>query len=337
MKIYVLYHANCRDGFGAKFAAWEKFRSSAEYIPVQYGKPMPEIRTTGKFSELHWGEQFFDPFSGETYHKINKSEAVGVSGGDAVEGHTDTFEEDEEVSLNVAVYICDFSYSKEELEALRDRVSTLVVLDHHKTAEEALRGFQGAEIVFDMNRSGAVIAWNYFHPGVKVPEILLHIQDRDLWKFNLHGTNEVHASLLMMGDDLTAMEALAEDDDMGRYFLKAAKEAGAQILKYEQKHVEGAVKNVKVLPYKGYKVGVYNTTTLVSELGHTVCHSEELGVDFSMSYFLDTDGTPILSFRSKGEFDVAKLAKELGGGGHKNAAGARVTLDFLGQLYQGKL
>ena len=34
--IVVLYHADCLDGFGAAYAAWEKFGDTAEYIPVQY-------------------------------------------------------------------------------------------------------------------------------------------------------------------------------------------------------------------------------------------------------------------------------------------------------------
>jgi len=31
-----------------------------------------------------------------------------------------------------------------------------------------------------------------------------------------------------------------------------------------------------------------------------------------------------ISFRARGGFDVAKIAQELGGGGHKEAAGARI-------------
>jgi nanoRNase/pAp phosphatase (c-di-AMP/oligoRNAs hydrolase) len=38
----ILYHGNCPDGFGGAYAAWKKFGDTAEYIPVRYGKPVPE-------------------------------------------------------------------------------------------------------------------------------------------------------------------------------------------------------------------------------------------------------------------------------------------------------
>jgi len=40
--VLVLYHANCRDGFGAALAAWYEFGAErADYVPVQYGAPVP--------------------------------------------------------------------------------------------------------------------------------------------------------------------------------------------------------------------------------------------------------------------------------------------------------
>ena len=38
----IIYHGKCPDGFGGAYAAWKKFGDSAEYIPVQYSKPIPE-------------------------------------------------------------------------------------------------------------------------------------------------------------------------------------------------------------------------------------------------------------------------------------------------------
>lgn len=44
MKTLVLYHANCTDGFGSAFAASLALGDSAEYIPVCYGDPLPDVR-----------------------------------------------------------------------------------------------------------------------------------------------------------------------------------------------------------------------------------------------------------------------------------------------------
>src|SRR5258708_1173967 len=39
--IVVLYHADCKDGFGAAWAAWKKFDGDAEYIPGYHGRALP--------------------------------------------------------------------------------------------------------------------------------------------------------------------------------------------------------------------------------------------------------------------------------------------------------
>lgn len=72
------------------------------------------------------------------------------------------------------VYIVDFSYSSGILLELANRVKKVVVLDHHKTAQEDLSNLThpNIEIVFDMDKSGALIAWEYFHPNVPVPTLI---------------------------------------------------------------------------------------------------------------------------------------------------------------------
>ncbi len=39
--IAVIYHKNCPDGFAGAWAAWRKFKDSAEYIPIQHYDPIP--------------------------------------------------------------------------------------------------------------------------------------------------------------------------------------------------------------------------------------------------------------------------------------------------------
>ncbi len=46
-KTVILYHAGCRDGFGAAWAAWKKFGAKATYIPVEYHN-LPPAGLKGK-------------------------------------------------------------------------------------------------------------------------------------------------------------------------------------------------------------------------------------------------------------------------------------------------
>ncbi len=40
-RVVILYHADCKDGFGAAWAAWKKFGDAAAYLPVYHGRPVP--------------------------------------------------------------------------------------------------------------------------------------------------------------------------------------------------------------------------------------------------------------------------------------------------------
>ena len=63
---------------------------------------------------------------------------------------------------NKDVYIIDYSYSLPSMMELLKNTKSLKLLDHHKSAFLELDGCPGCE--FDMSRSGAMMAWNFFHP-----------------------------------------------------------------------------------------------------------------------------------------------------------------------------
>jgi oligoribonuclease NrnB/cAMP/cGMP phosphodiesterase (DHH superfamily) len=42
LKPVLIYHADCPDGFGSRFAFWMKYRDEMEYIPAAHGRPIPE-------------------------------------------------------------------------------------------------------------------------------------------------------------------------------------------------------------------------------------------------------------------------------------------------------
>jgi hypothetical protein len=88
-----------------------------------------------------------------------------------------------------AVILVDFSYKRPVMEDLcRTAAAELDGLDEWA----AVQGFTPTTHI-DMGRSGAVLAWEYFHPGQPIPRLLQHVQDRDLWRFALTGTREILA------------------------------------------------------------------------------------------------------------------------------------------------
>ena len=347
MTVYILYHANCQDGLGAKYAAWKKYGDEATYIPVQYGQEIPDevFGDTKMFVEIEIGEEFYDPATKCLYLKETDVVARLVYESDETKTFTqnreDTekfgmnfvFDDDERVHLSKTsiVFIVDFSYPYEALERLRWAASTLVILDHHKTAQEALKDFPGA--IFDMDRSGAMIAWNYFHPDIPPPRLIECVQDRDLWTKKFDETEAISSALPLLEGDMELWDYAAMDP---KGFMRLYNE-GLIINRYKEIKVAADAESVTVLRYRGYKAGVRNYTGNPSDLGQAI-YTGPLNVDFSMTYFIDASGQVVVSFRSpKDGVDVGALAKELKGGGHHSASGARVDLNFLTKLLAGEL
>lgn len=218
------------------------------------------------------------------------------------------------------VYIIDFSYPKEELRKLRDRSKLLVVLDHHKTAQADLEGEEYA--FFDMNKSGAVLAWEYFFPNTEVPSLLQIIQDRDLWRWAFPNTKHILNALSIHGDKVETWDEIIN-------VPLGMSQRGESISKFQEKEVGFHTKpeNVRLCRVLGYKVALVNASTQISEIGSKLCRDHD--VDFAIVYKIDPNGVVELSLRSVGDFDVSEVAKKFGGGGHKNASGARTSLEEL--------
>ena len=76
---------------------------------------------------------------------------------------------------NAIVYFIDFSYPLEATKIVLDVAQGVIILDHHKSCYDML---QSPELVnyanpytdhVTMDKSGCLIAWEYFFPYVEVP------------------------------------------------------------------------------------------------------------------------------------------------------------------------
>ena len=141
LKPLCIWHGYCDDGFGAAWALKQATNDAFDYFPGEYSKPPPDV--TGRH-----------------------------------------------------VVMVDFSYKRPVLEKMAGSARSILILDHHKTAQADLEGFghkakervtyipwtallavadnEGRAgpaskvgligTVFDMNRSGAGISWDFFNP-----------------------------------------------------------------------------------------------------------------------------------------------------------------------------
>ncbi len=216
------------------------------------------------------------------------------------------------------IYIVDFSYPKDILWKLANEVAPVIVIDHHKTAKEDLSELTGShdnlQAIFDMEKSGALMAWEFFHPGTSTPLLIQHISDRDLWKFKMDGTAKIHKALVSLPMDFQVWDALD---------VERLKRDGEVCERLYSQLVDSVCNGSYMARISDFIVPIVNTSIAWSEVG------AELNRRFPESPFAASftvfEDQVMWSLRSVGDFDVSEIAKKFGGGGHKNAAGFKTT------------
>jgi len=292
----VLHHSDCNDGLTAAWAV-KKVIPDAEFIPVQHGNSPPD-----------------------------------VAGKDII--------------------LVDFSYKEDVLNDLIEKSNSILLLDHHKTAldtimfmsthamvskshfletennQRLIRGllFGKMKVLLDMDRSGAGIAWDYFHPDEPRPKIIDHVEDGDLWRFAIPNTKEFVEAVRMMPRTFESIEqvnSFCENQSLYKMFIGQ----GNVLLENKMQEVEISCKKSQEVYILGHKVFAADVPFYrSSETANALIRDRPFGV----TYYFDGETKKYhLSFRSDKNglnFNVAELAEKLGGGGHKNASGAQVEI-----------
>lgn len=213
------------------------------------------------------------------------------------------------------VFVVDFSYPRDVLLQMRDKAASIKVLDHHKTAQEALADLDFA--TFDMERSGAGLAWDYFVGGPR-PPIVEHVEDRDLWRFSLARTKDFHAAMTswpMTFESWDQIAAMHPDD---------VRNEGIAIRRMIENTARKFAERAGTITLAGVQFWVTNVPVeFTSEVGEVLRQREPKRPVCNWSADMET-GETYCSLRSDSEGpDVSEIAKKFGGGGHRNAAGFR--------------
>jgi hypothetical protein len=228
------------------------------------------------------------------------------------------------------VYVLDFSYDPEPMREIINRADFTVVLDHHKTAKDKLQPFLGLQpksnVIFDMEKSGARLAWEYFFDDEKVPKLIEYTEDRDLWRWKLPYSREVSAYVKSQPHTFEAWEMMhlrLEPDRDGPHDIMVR---GAAVLDFQTRLVEQMVDAAIKTTYKDAEGNEHDVWTaqapvLWSEVGHELAKRGPFGVCWRV---VPPDLIKYDLRSEEGGADVSEIAKAMGGGGHKHAAGYTV-------------
>ncbi len=242
----------------------------------------------------------------------------------------------------LTVAIVDFSFKKETLLKMAAQAKYLVILDHHASAERNLKDLDlkdKGELIFDMGRSGAQIAWDYLWDSPR-PWFVDYVADRDRWVNKLPHTKEISAAMFFYGyfEDFNKLDELYsnpnDENTKGRLI-----QHGSILQEYREREILSYAKTAKpaIFTAGGEEYMVRITCcpyTICSDVGNRI--SSTMDCDFSVTYWYDYwANTYKLSFRGSDscEIDLSKVAGELGGGGHPKASGATINGNTGENLY----
>lgn len=300
-----IYHASCVDGFAAAWVVRRYFLDrgqEVDFIAAQYGEAVPQ-------------------------------QAAGRD-----------------------VIMVDFSYKRPGIYELIGRggvgARSILILDHHKTAEQELAEFRQPEVtwdehlesvhrdcvenipepsvyaLFDMERSGAGLAWDWFFPTLARPRLIQHVEDRDLWRFRLAESRDLHACLSSHPYDFEVWDELHRRSRHQDGLAALAREGSAIDRKLQKDIAAILATPPRRMVIGGVSVPVVNAPGIwSSDLAGKLAETEP----FAAVYF-DMPHARVFSLRSRGEggADVQEIAKRYGGGGHRNAAGFQAALGWEG-------
>jgi len=291
MKRLVIYHANCTDGFGAAFAAWLAMGDTAEYIPVDYGNPIP-CEVAGRSVHI-----LDFSFPAEVMKDIIQQAEYVVW----LDHHKTAFE----------------NWAGDERQLYVDETEyTYIVLDNNKS---------GAMLSWKYFHPGTKVPdwvhciddrdrWQFkindsksFHAGMAA---------RKPWTFDQWRTDvgsDYLTQIVFEGSIL-----LAEQERQVKSMAKKARSCDLVVKHYT--HEDD-------LPEWHHYLGLaINTNIHMSEIGHELANA---GLTYGLIWYVDQDNKVKCSLRSNGDYDVSLIARAFGGGGHKNAAGFSTDINTL--------
>lgn len=234
---------------------------------------------------------------------------------------------DPELYTGATVYISDFSFEPEVMKDIHTKAHMLIWNDHHQTAKDknlemwndkTIPGFR------QMDKSGALLTWEYINPKTPVPILVSRTSDRDLWKYEFGEESAWYHEAFdyFISDPQDVLDCPILDDQHPFYEVETKKWIGTGkiIVNLKNKRVKKAFATGFEKKILGKRVWCMNSQTDISDIGNYACkHGYDAGIVFSK-----TGDLWHYSVRSTDGKTALEIATKYKGGGHPNAAAFRI-------------
>ena len=259
-------------------------------------------------------------------------------------------------------FMVDFSVPVEVLEQIEEKSNGLLIIDHHKSAVEAILSYQETAtpkfgyILGGVNHSGASLVYEIFYSQLRlatknnaIEKIVTHCRNHDTWRHNgiitdpSYGFTTAIYGMCEDPDKNIASENMRnvlvgffepeETEDYSSKFLmqiEGYSNIGLQMLKFKDLEAKAYVASGKhCILQQGERIynffavkAPYRAASMVGTTGYM----EHPHTNFVAIYEDKPDSEDyVISLRTrKGGVDVSEVAKFYEGGGHASAAGFKI-------------
>lgn len=245
---------------------------------------------------------------------------------------------------NYSIVVVDFSLPKPCLDYIYGdfHFKAGYILDHHKTAFEMYfpnlpfksdsayaETMYDFEVHLDNRKSGAGIAASHFLTDAKYvrSSLVAYIQDWDLWKFEFGDYTRYFNAYITAYSDRTVsgFRRLLAAEEHDPKSVHSFVNTGKTLYEQEQEIVEKIAAGAEDIQLGDLLIPtVFCEKQYCSKVGNILAsladNESKIG-----ACIVAKDGAAEVSLRSIGDVDVSAIAKQYGGGGHKNAAGFMIT------------
>lgn len=199
------------------------------------------------------------------------------------------------------------------------------LLDHHKTALH-LNRYPWSYVIVEDHCGTSLTYYHLERPtndGATYAPFVELVKDHDLWiKAQEEKSSRLNRLLTIYGRD-AFIERFAKLSKV--WFTQSEMALLEYDMKQEDRYFDKVKKNVKFFKdIEGRKFGVAMVERYISNIGHRLLD------EFDLAYIamVNPNGQSV-SLRSQPNIDVSGIAKDFGGGGHKNASGFPQDYYFL--------
>ncbi len=217
------------------------------------------------------------------------------------------------------VILVDFSLPLASMKRIR-ATADLTWIDHHKTAIEALASLKDIPGIRDLEDAACVLTWKTFFPDQSMPDAVVWIGDRDVWRFACPETAAFNEGIFQENcnpeNDALWGKLLADD----RPLIDELIARGEVLHRARLRNIRGRVEHFGFeVQFEGHKTMAVN----LPGSGDIGGYIRKRGYEIGYCYVDAVQNSQLVTLVSlySDQVDVSEIALKFGGGGHKGAAG----------------